>query len=134
MAILPEGLKIHMGEKKMRKLRDDITLKEAWEWVVESNGRDKGKSLSDKYWQLTSDIMQWGMKYKAINKYPDSFYEALPIGSFGKFWDVHSTTDCMYGYLIGTDDGKYRCGYLSHWFSYFTPGLPQDVDKEGTPI
>jgi hypothetical protein len=107
----------------MRKLRNDITLKEAWEWAEDVYGdnehgryalRDLGKGFCN-------------------NKYPDSFYEQPPIGSFGRFSGTDENGECdTWGYLAEITPVCYVSTSGNRW-PWFTPGLPTDVDADGHP-
>lgn len=107
----------------MQKLRDDIPFNAAWVWA---NGLTHGRllALQDLYSNIPRD------------DYPKSFYEAPPIGSFGKF-----KTDLggeRWGFLREIDkDNNGEVFYVerdSRWTTHtFTPCLPQDVDENGYP-
>ena len=61
--------------------------------------------------------------------YPDSFYEQSGPGTFGNFGSG------IWGYLVSVDMSQklpYSC-VRGGAFASFTPGLPEDVDADGTP-
>ena len=107
----------------MRKLRDDITLQEAWNWLTQH-----GPGC----W----DVSILGNIIGGVDRddYPDSFYEDPPIGSFGKFWDGPRLDKSVWGYLMamtGVVNYPYNNGVAV--YEHFEPGLPTDVDKNGYP-
>jgi len=117
----------------MRKLRDDITLREAWAWASEMGPKHfsygcQREIIGDMLAELVGDSVQGA-------HIPDSFYESPPIGSFGEFWhDNISPSTKHWGHLgFITDSGKYRQTEDLVAYRYFEPGLPQDVDKDGYP-
>jgi hypothetical protein len=122
----------------MRKLRDDILITEAEDWVdshcirVASLRGSAFIDLARNIREQTPEAGKWD--------YPDSFYEQPPVGSFGRFWGTTCGGEySTYGYLedIREECPKYklRCanGGVIRWWN-FEPGLPQDVDKDGMPI
>ena len=104
----------------MRKLRDDILEREAYEWAVRCDYSTRD-ALSDLYHRVRR------------SDYPNSFYETPEIGSFGKFWAPNHSE--RFGYYTGPGPGKdfpYSCsdGLV---YQTFTPGLPTDVNADGSP-
>ena len=111
----------------MRKLRDDITLKEAWEWA-EKKAPEYSYGYKD---EIIADLIRQIARGVPDDDYPDSFYEQPPIGSFGEF---HTDGISWWGYLAEiSKSGRYRGEHIG-WYDNFEPSLPQDVDKEGMPI
>ena len=113
----------------MRKLRQDITLKEAKEWAA---GSEYGL-LWNEYALRLADIASM----KNRGGYPDSFYEQPKEGSFGKF--VTCTGRERWGFrgriskdnsditlYHDRDDDQFKA-------MVFRPGLPEDVDADGMP-
>ena len=112
----------------MRKLRADITLKEAWEWARAEYGDEPYGLIRDLF---KATFLDANMVH---NFYPDSFYESQPIGGFGKFWDNGVALGSFaWGYLSRIDCGRYVLGDDSKGFDNFEPGLPTDVDADGYP-
>ena len=116
----------------MRKLRSDITLKEAWEWIG---------SLGDRYscefknyvYDLAVDVARAGREI-LHHTYPDSFYEQPPGGSYGKFSDAKWGE--AWGYLFGITSEP--IAYIMKNsrvgpYDNFTLGLPADVYLDGYP-
>ena len=116
----------------MRKLRADITLKEAWAWASEMGPKHfsygcQREIIGDMLAELVGDSVQGA-------HIPDSFYESPPIGSFGKFWDGPDDRCAMdWGYLEEHQGASWKRRGESGWYHHFTPCLPQDVDKDGYP-
>ncbi len=113
----------------MRKLRSDITLKEAWEWIDGLKNKYSCE-FKDYIYDLAVDVAR-ADRYAPMSydTYPDSFYEQSPVGSFGNFGLG------IWGYLVDIDmsqDRPYSC-VRGTYYSSFTPGLPQDVDGFGYP-
>jgi hypothetical protein len=101
----------------MRKLRDDITLKEIREWAEPRGYRD-GALIA------LVDGKEW-------STYPESFYEQPLIGSFGKF-SFHSSSIRHWGHLSSVSGGVYT-RKEGGFFDNFEPCLPHDVDENGYP-
>ncbi len=109
----------------MRKLRDDIMLKEAREWA---DGMSEPMSA---LWGLT---VRQHAGMGGVN-YPDSFYEAPPLECFGKF--SHPTTGdrnaVIYGWRCAIHGWWQKCRWDDRQWGTFIPGLPSDVDENGYP-
>ena len=104
------------------KLRDDLTLKEAWGWAC-----GQGGAIQQALYDLSHGVMERGMR---TYYYPKSFYEQPAIGSFGKF--TNSCKWYQWGHLTKIEGtGFYNDG--GEVFDDFTPGLPQDVTADGMP-
>ena len=113
----------------MRKLRQDITLKEAWEaWEMDSNAMTITEYQSKLYSNMTA-------RSHHELRLPVSFYEQLEVGSFGKFWDVASfeAWGHLQDILTECSDQPYLCKETCRNYGTFTPGLPEDVDADGMP-
>ena len=104
----------------MRKLREDITVKEAWEWA------------SNNYQETSIIDVARGI---GRDDYPDSFYKTPEIGSFGKFWNCGNAASLKWGKIDNRCLGEPHPYHLAEigWFDYFTPGLPTDVNADGSP-
>ena len=111
----------------MRKLRLDITLKEAWEWAMKGPDGD----VDDDQWVY--DSLYEIVTRQSRDDYPDSFYDPAIPGCFGRFWNPNSHE--IWGHLHDVDiktDIPYLCEN-GVWYQTFESGLPQDVDENGWP-
>lgn len=119
----------------MRKLRDDITLKEAITWT---EGLKDCVGSGGTLWALAQRLGTCRERNASKTPYPDSFYEDPPQGSFGKFFDTEAYEE--WGYLEEVvrdrDDCTPGCPYHERggpWHAHFEPGFPADVDENGWP-
>ncbi len=116
----------------MRKLRSDITLKEAETWV-KSIVLGPESHIGLAYIDLTRNIRDQ-TPYLGGWHYPDSFYEQPPAESFGEFWRPNRHS--IWGHLLEYNSKNGHHPYLCEdgiWYKTFAPGLPADVDENGYP-
>ncbi len=118
----------------MRKLRSDITLKEAWEWIDDLKNKYSCE-FKDYMYDLAVDVARADKDAPiSYDTYPDSFYEQPPGGSYGKFSDAKWGE--AWGYLFGITSEPIAYVMKNSRvgpYDNFTPGLPQDVDEFGYP-
>ena len=111
----------------MRKLRQDITFKEAWEaWEMDSNALTITEYLSQLYSNMTA------RSHHRLHL-PVSFYEQPLAESFGEFWRANQRSIC--GHLLEYNSKNVN-PYLCEngiWYETFAPGLPTDVNADGMP-
>ena len=113
----------------MRKLRDDIMLKEAWEWAL------KGATEVLDNDQGVYDVLYDLVVCQPRDDYPDSFYEDPPLVCFGQFrHPVDGYRDAViYGWRHAMSGRRHRCRWDSRNWDTFTPGPPTNVDENGWP-
>ena len=115
----------------MRKLRDDITLKEAITWT---EGLKDCVGSGGTLWALAQRLGTCRERNASKTPYPDSFYEDPIVGCFGRFSRILSNNR-VWGFLLSYNpEGSwpYTMRNGSLW-NCFKPGIPDSVDENGWP-
>ena len=116
----------------MRKLRDDITLKEAITWT---EGLKDCVGSGGTLWALAQRLGTCRERNASKTPYPDSFYENPPPRTFGKFWDDNkgaSLDEPDWGYYMEMR-GSFFSDQNGNLYEHFEPCMPPNVDENGWP-